>query len=85
MPLTCKTVDVALSKDLTKKTSQVKSSNGVFKTMRLALSCTGEYAQYFGGTVANALAGMNATMTRVNGVFNRDLAVKLVIIANNTI
>jgi subtilisin-like proprotein convertase family protein len=85
LPLTCKTVDVALSRDLAKKTSQVKSSNGVFKTMRLALSCTGEYAQYFGGTVDNALVGMNATMTRVNGVFNRDLAVKLVMIDNNSI
>jgi subtilisin-like proprotein convertase family protein len=52
--------------------------------MRLALSCTGEYAQYFGGTQNNVLVAMNATMTRVNGVFNRDLAVKLVIIANNT-
>lgn len=84
LPLTCKTVDVVLSRDLTKKTVQVKSSNGVFKTMRLALSCTGEYAQYFGGTVTGALDGMNATMTRVNGVFNRDLAVKLIIIANDT-
>ncbi|MDR6845231.1 reprolysin-like metallopeptidase [Flavobacterium granuli] len=83
LPLTCKTADVELSKDLTKKASQVKSSNGVFKTMRLALSCTGEYAQYFGGTVVSALDGMNATMARVNGIFNRDLAVKLIIIGNN--
>ena len=83
LPLTCKTVDVALNKDLVKKTSQLKSNNGVFKTMRLALSCTGEYTAYFGGTVANALAAMNTTMTRVNGVFNKDLALKLEIIANN--
>ncbi|WP_268848180.1 reprolysin-like metallopeptidase [Flavobacterium aestivum] len=85
LPLNCKTVDVALNKDLVKKTSQIKSNNGVFKTMRLALSCTGEYAAYFGGTVADALAGMNATMTRVNGVFNKDLALKLEIIANNNL
>lgn len=84
LPLTCKTIDLDLNRDLTKKATQVKSSNGVFKTMRLALSCTGEYAQYFGGTAAAALAGMNATMTRVNGIYNRDLAVKLIIIANNT-
>lgn len=83
LPLTCKTADVSLNKDLVKKTNQVKSNNGVFKTLRLALSCTGEYAAYFGGTVADALAGMNATMTRVNGVFNKDLALKLEIIANN--
>jgi subtilisin-like proprotein convertase family protein len=84
LPLTCKTVDVALTKELVKKTSQMKSNNGVFKTMRLALSCTGEYAQYFGGTVLGALVGINATMTRVNGVFNKDLALKLEIIAGNS-
>jgi subtilisin-like proprotein convertase family protein len=85
LPLTCKTVDVALNRELVKKTSQMKSNNGIFKTMRLALSCTGEYAQYFGGTVGDALAGMSATMTRVNGVFNKDLALKLEIIANNNL
>ncbi|HEU4789934.1 MAG TPA: zinc-dependent metalloprotease family protein, partial [Flavobacterium sp.] len=85
LPLTCKTVDVALNRDLAKKTIQVKSSDGVFKTMRLALSCTGEYTQYFGGTKSKALAAMNATMTRVNGVFNKDLAVQLVMIDNNSI
>lgn len=84
LPLNCKTEDVALNKDLVKKIAEVKANNGVFKTMRLALSCTGEYTQYFGGTKNNALAAMNATMARVNGVFNRDLAVKLEIIANNT-
>jgi hypothetical protein len=30
-----------------------------------------------------ALAAMNATMSRVNGIFNKDLAVRLVLIANN--
>ncbi|WP_264565875.1 reprolysin-like metallopeptidase [Flavobacterium sp. N3904] len=84
LPLTCKTEDVRMNKDLVKKTSLLKSNNGVFKTMRLALSCTGEYAQYFGGTVAGALAGMNATMSRVNGIFNKDLALKLIIIGNDT-
>jgi subtilisin-like proprotein convertase family protein len=85
LPLTCKTADVTLNKDLVKKTSKIKSNSGVFKTMRLALSCTGEYTTYFGGTVADALAGMNATMTRVNGIFNRDLALKLEIIASNNL
>jgi len=84
MALTCKTTgEVETNKDLTKKTAKVNSSNGVFKTMRLALTCTGDYAKYFGGTVAGALGGMNATMTRVNGIYNRDLAVKLIIVANN--
>ncbi|MCV9927702.1 M12 family metallo-peptidase [Flavobacterium sp. LS1R49] len=83
LPLTCKTKDVALNQDLIKKTAKIAANNKVFKTMRLALSCTGEYAAYFGGTKGDALAAMNATMTRVNGVFNKDLALKLIIIANN--
>jgi subtilisin-like proprotein convertase family protein len=85
LPLICKTDDVALNRELVKKTSQIKSNSGVFKTMRLALSCTGEYTTYFGGTVLGALAAMNATMTRVNGVFNKDLALNLEIIASNSL
>ncbi|MFN1219140.1 reprolysin-like metallopeptidase [Chryseobacterium kwangjuense] len=53
------------------------------RTYRMALSCTGEYTTYFGGTKANALAAMNNTMTRVNGVFEKDMAIRMVLIANN--
>ncbi|TLX27029.1 T9SS type A sorting domain-containing protein [Chryseobacterium indologenes] len=53
------------------------------RTFRLALSCTGEYTTYFGGTKAQALAAMNNTMTRVNGVFEKDFAARMVLIANN--
>jgi hypothetical protein len=61
------------------------SSDLTFRTYRLAISCNGEYAQFHGGTVADALAGMNATMTRVNGVYEKDLAVRLQIVANNNL
>ena len=60
-----------------------RSSAGQLKTMRLAMSCNGEYAQYFGGTVAGALAGMNASLTSVNALFERDLAIHVNLIANN--
>jgi chitodextrinase len=53
------------------------------RTFRLALSCTSEYAAYFGGTKAATLAAMNNTLTRINGVFERDFAVRLILIANN--
>ena len=58
-------------------------NDGTLRTYRLALACTGEYAQFHGGTVAGALAAMNVTMNRVNGIYERDLAVTMVIIANN--
>lgn len=83
VPFTCKTEDVALNKHLLNKTGKISANNRVFKTLRLALSCTGEYATYHGGTKAGALTAMNATMTRVNGIFNKDLAVQLVIIGND--
>jgi len=84
LPFSCKTEDLALNKQMLNVTNKMAANNGVFKTLRLALSCTGEYAAYHGGTVLLALAGMNNTMTRVNGIFNKDLAVKLQIIGNNT-
>ena len=85
LPFTCKTEDIGLNKQLLNTTGKISANNKVFKTLRLALSCTGEYAAYHGGTVSLALAAMNATMTRVNGVFNKDLATKLQIIANNNL
>lgn len=56
----------------------------LFREYRLALACTGEYAAFHGGTVAGALAAMNTTMNRVNGVFAQEIAIRCVIIANNT-
>jgi subtilisin-like proprotein convertase family protein len=85
LPFTCKTEDVALNKQLLNKTNKISASNRLFKTLRLALSCTGEYTTFFGGTKPGALAGMNATLTRVNGIFNKDLAVKLILVANNNL
>ncbi len=54
-----------------------KSSDKKYRTMRLALSVTGEYTAFHGGTVAGALTAMNNTMTRVNGIFEKDLALHL--------
>ncbi len=53
------------------------------RTFRIAVSATGEYTQYHGGTVADALAAINATLTRVNEVFHRDLGITLELVANN--
>lgn len=53
------------------------------RTFRLAVACTGEYAQYHGGTVADAMAAINVTMTRVNGIYNRELAVHMILVSDN--
>lgn len=52
-----------------------------YRTYRLALAVTGEYTKRFdpnGGT-ANTVAQMNATMNRVNGIFEKDFGIKLLI------
>ncbi len=79
--MVCGTDEKGFTNELT--TNSVLADNGTLKTFRLALSCTSEYTTFYGGTIAGALAGMNATMTRVNGVYERDLAVRLEIIENN--
>ena len=53
------------------------------RTYRLALACTGEYAQANGGTVEKVLASMNTALNRVNQIFIRETAVKLMMIDNN--
>ncbi|AFK04596.1 hypothetical protein Emtol_3468 [Emticicia oligotrophica DSM 17448] len=59
--------------------------DGVLRNYRLALAATGEYTAFHGGTVALALAAQVTTMNRVNGVFLRDFAVKMNIVANNNL
>ncbi len=57
-----------------------------FRTYRLALACTGEYANFFGATGSNkapAIAAMATTMNRVNGIYERDAALTMVLVAGN--
>jgi len=53
-----------------------KAGDKKYRTYRLAISVIGEYTQYFGG-VPQAFAAINATITRVNGVFEKDFAIHL--------
>ncbi len=63
--------------------SEKNANDSMLRTYRLALSCTGEYGAWAGGTKAGALARMNATMTRVNGVFENDFSIHMNIIPEN--
>lgn len=84
IPFECSTPEtVALMDDSSEFVQSNKSDTGIFQTYRLAQSVTGEYSQYFGGTMADAMGGINATMTRVNGVFEKDFAIQLILVDNN--
>ncbi|WP_411893900.1 immunoglobulin-like domain-containing protein [Winogradskyella sp. A2] len=58
------------------------ADDSILRTYRLVVSATGEYTQYHGGTKAQALAAINTTMTRVNGIYETDFNVTMVLIAN---
>ena len=49
------------------------------KEYRLALKGTGEYTAFYGG-VANADAGSVTIMNRINGVYERDIAIRMIIV-----
>jgi len=59
------------------------ASGDTLRTHRLAIAATGEYTQFHGGTVQDGLAAINTTLARVNGIYERDLGLRMVIIENN--
>ncbi|MFC6875655.1 reprolysin-like metallopeptidase [Flavobacterium myungsuense] len=79
----CKVVNKLSPNTLTNFVARPNADDGNLRNYRLALSVTGEYTAYFGGTKALALAAINNSMTRVNGVFEKDFGVHMNLIANN--
>jgi hypothetical protein len=70
--------------------SNARTNDKKLRKYRLALSCTAEYGNIFAGTTgtdaekkARILAQMNITMTRVNGIYEKDLAITMEIVPNN--
>ena len=91
----CEVEDTVKNKAVEQKFSKRNADDGKLRTFRLAMTCTGEYAQYhltqqgvpastsdFGKKIA-VLSAMNTTVTRVNAVYERDLGVRMVLVANN--
>ncbi|MCB0781157.1 MAG: hypothetical protein KDC03_16805, partial [Flavobacteriales bacterium] len=84
--------DIAAAQKLTRQWMAQRAAERVgdcqLRTYRLALACTGEYANYHGSNTGNndksfALAAMATTMNRVNGIYERDATLTMVIVPNN--
>jgi len=52
----------------------------LLRDYRLALACTGEYAQFHGGTIPDVMAEYNVAMTRINGVYETDFTIHMELI-----
>lgn len=77
-----------------KQFGKLKITDSKFRTYRMAMACTIEYAAFHvnqaglsGGTLAQkkeaVLAAMNVTVTRLNSVYEIDLSLRMVLVANN--
>jgi subtilisin-like proprotein convertase family protein len=79
----------SLQNDRRSANRMLNTDDKKLRTYRLAQSCTAEYGNIFAGTgtdaekKANIQAQMAITMTRVNGVYENDLAITMVFVANN--
>jgi len=95
--LKCEVEDNFISdKNLVANSTQ-RLNDGNLRTFRLALACTGEYAAFHltqqgissGATTAvkkeAVLTAMNTTMTRVIGVFEKELSLSMKLIDNTSI
>lgn len=96
-PFECSVKEAAQKSAAEKKNEFVGKKIAGFNVFRLALSGTGEYGAYHladAGTPATAtdaqkkaviLAAMNASLTRLNSVFEKDLSLHFNLIANNDV
>jgi hypothetical protein len=89
LPWNCQTPDEKLTTELNAQVMNLTArSGGDLKTMRLAQSCNAEYSNFFGATssaqVNLVLAAFNNTLTRCNGIYEKDFALHLNLIANTT-
>lgn len=62
-----------------------RSSGAQLRTYRLAVATTGEYTAFQGGTVSKGLAAVVTTVNRVTGIYERDVAIRLSLVANNNL
>ncbi|CAM1334777.1 reprolysin-like metallopeptidase [Tenacibaculum aestuariivivum] len=84
-----------ITKTVISSNQKRNADDGVLRTYRIAIACTNEYSQFHlnnqgiassaTNTVkkATVLSAINTTITRVNAIYERDLAVRMVLVDNN--
>jgi len=98
-PFVCGVEEFTTATKLDSEAENARAENandGMLRTFRLAVATTGEYSQFHltrqGVNVsetdavkkAAVLDAIVVTMTRVNGIFEKDVALTMVLVANNT-
>ncbi|MTI39281.1 reprolysin-like metallopeptidase [Fulvivirga lutimaris] len=65
-----------------KQTYNSRASGTELRTYRLAITTTGEYTIFQGGTVSDALSAIATTMNRVNGIYEKEVSIRFELIDN---
>jgi subtilisin-like proprotein convertase family protein len=79
----CLTESNALNNTLKNSLSLKDADDSQKRTYRLALSVTGEYSNFHGGTLPSVNAAIAATLTNINAVFEKDFNMSLELIGAN--
>lgn len=69
--------------DSFERVSYYKKSSSTLRTYRIAVAADGEYTAFHGGTKELGLAAVVTMINRINEVYERDLAIKLELVADN--
>lgn len=69
--------------ETTERASYYRKSTSTLRTYRIAVAADGEYTAFHGGTKELGLAAVVTMINRVNEVYERDLAIKLELVADN--
>ncbi|MGC6431772.1 MAG: reprolysin-like metallopeptidase [Jejuia sp.] len=79
----CKTID-ELSSSINRKSTSLKDADDSIKRVyTIAISVTGEYSNFHGGTLAGVNAALASTLNNINAVFENDFNVALQLTGNN--
>lgn len=86
-PINCTADQFISNLDLPQTNQLLSSRMGIKSVYRIVITTTGEYAQLVttNATVAQTLEVILSTLNRVNGVYERELAVTFNLIANNDV
>lgn len=91
-PFECSTDDQELYKEIKQKLKSGGAGGSVLRThgtqlrnYRIAMAATGEYTAFHGGTKSSALAAIVVSMNRVNGIYEKEVAVRMTLIPNDTL
>lgn len=79
----CETSDEESTSIINQSNIAATTNGEELRTYRLALACTGEYAQFHGGTIPSVLSAMVTSINRVNMVYEYEFAIRMILIPNN--